>query len=182
MAAETAVKYTQTFEGELDDVRLTPYTAIPDRVRRFFAVNANAVLSLCSANPMMISQLQATGRRPVHYRELDEELLADLRRSGFTVNETDGTVRKADCALYVQGAEEREHWRQVRLHEQLMQSNADEVLEIVEETRREAERSGRSNLFRPATDRDVRAGRVPVRPPAGAHVYSDRDESPGKFD
>lgn len=175
---ETQIKYTQTFEQEMDDVRLTPYTAIPNRVRQHFLGNLNQVVSLASAHSMMISQLQATGRRPIHYKELSESLLSDLRSSGFVVHELDGTVRKADCMLYVQSVEEREHWRNQRLTEQIMQANADEIAENLDEFRRAHGKS----LFRPAENRDLRAGRVPDRPPAGAHVYTDREQAPGQFD
>ena len=177
-----SVKLTQTFEGEIPPARLNPYTSIPERVKAHFLRNTNSVVTLASAHSMMVSQLHATGRRPVHVRELTEDLLAELRSSGFVTHEIDNTIRKADCMLYVQGVDERNYWRDERLREQLMQSGSDEVLDMVESARRETERAGKGSLFRVAEDRDLRAGRVPDRLDASAHIHRDLDEEPGPLD
>lgn len=176
------VKLTQTFEGELTPARLNPYTAIPERIQAHFLRNTNSVVTLASAHSMMVSQLHATGRRPVHVQEIDEGLVAELRSFGFVIHEPDGTIRKADCMLYVQGREEREYWRAERDRERLMHQNPDEVLGMVEDARRESEKSGHGSLFRVAEDRDLKSGRVPARPEVSAHIHRDPDEKPGPLD
>ena len=177
-----AAKLTQTFEGELTPARLNPYTAIPESIQRHFARNTNSVVTLASGHSMMVSQLHATGRRPIHVQEIDEDLVAELRSSGFVIHESDGTIRKADCMLYVQGVEEREYWRAERDRERLMHQNPDEVVDMVEDARRESERAGRGSLFRVAEDRDLRSGRTPARPEVSAHIHRDLAEEPGPLD
>lgn len=146
MSAQAQRKITQTFEAEPS---LTPYSSIPERVQRFFAANTGSVLTINSVDPGAMTMAHMSGRVPVHYRELDEDLLSLLRSAGFYVHEADGTIRKMDCCLYRQGLEERQHWRDEALRRQVMMDDPEAVLQAVEDAGRETEgkRSGRRIVF-----------------------------------
>lgn len=173
MAADPiARKVTQTFES--DPGYLNPYTAIPQRVIDHFLVNTSSVVTLASAHSMMMSQMHAHGRTPVHFKELPEELVDELRASGYVVHEADGTIRKADCCLYRQGEAERQGWRDRRLYEQLQREDPEALLDAVDQARKETERMrGGKAFFRPAEPRDFPVGMR--RPGEPDHALFDED-------
>lgn len=157
-------KITQVFEA--GGGRLNQYTRIPKSVEEHFQINIGAVVTLAAAHPMMMSQNQAVGRVPVHYREIPEELLAELRSYGFGVHEVDGTVRKADCCLYRQSVEERDHWREQRFYEQRLREDPEAIMDAIETAARETRSRRSTSVVRGVDDSHWR--------PISDHVYFDK--------
>ena len=181
MSQATARKYTQTFEATST---LTPYSSIPSRVQRYFEANTDSVLTVNSASSEAMTQAHMSGRVPVHYQEMPEEILSILRSSGFYVHESDGTVRKMDCCLYRQGYEEREHWRGVALARQSAMDDPEALLDAVEDTARESEkkRGGQRLVFTAPAER-LHPGQPGTNlPPVESFVGRDPGFAPGEED
>lgn len=181
MSAATNVKYTQTFEMPSS---LTPYSSIPQRVLDFFQANTGSVLTVNSASPEAMTQAHMTGRVPVHYQEMPEEIMSVLRSSGFHVHESDGTVRKMDCCLYRQGGEERDYWRNVAMARQASMDDPEAILQAVEDSAKETERKrGGQRIVFPAGQDRLHPGQPGTNlPPVEDFVGYDAGFAPGQED